>query len=613
MTSGALQRHRDADALADAIIREVGREIVLALPLGLGKANHVANALFARAVADRSINLKIFTALTLEKPRPSSDLERRFMGPVVERLFGDYPDLAYANAMRDGPLPANIEVNEFFLLAGRWLGSPQAQQSYISANYTHALRYILDRGVNVVAQLVSSRGVGDGEQFNLSCNTDITLDLLKARADGKANFLFVGEVNDQLPFMPGAAIVSPSAFAHILEGKSFSLFAPPKEPIGLSDYAIGLHVAGLVPDGGTLQIGIGSMGDAVAQGLILRHRENAAFRSAVSLLAAKPAPENGPFEAGLYGASEMLVDSFLDLMKAGILKREVDGVVLHAGFFVGPKSFYQALRDMPAAEISKIGMSPISFINQLYGEEEKKRRDRVGARFVNSAMMATLLGSVVSDGLDDGRVVSGVGGQYNFVSQAFALDDARSIITLRSTRESGGKTLSNIRWNYGHTTIPRHLRDVIVTEYGVADIRGKTDRDTIVAMLSITDARFQDGLLEEARKAGKIEKTFNIPAAFRRNRPSHVESALKSLNDAGLIPIFPFGTDLTETELLLMPALQTLKAASASPLKLVKLFGLGLTRPARPEQQACLTRMGLNEPEGFTQRLYSVLLRGALG
>src|SRR6185369_7765341 len=102
-----------------------------------------------------------------------------------------------------------------------------------------------------------------------------------------------------------------------------------------------------------------------------------------------------------------------------------------------------------------------------------KRRARVKARFINNAMMATLLGAVVSDALEDGRVVSGVGGQYNFIAQGFALEDARSLIVLRSTRSASGKTSSNIRWNYGHTTIPRHLRDIVITEYGVADLRGK--------------------------------------------------------------------------------------------------------------------------------------------
>ncbi len=90
--------------------------------------------------------------------------------------------------------------------------------------------------------------------------------------------------------------------------------------------------------------------------------------------------------------SEMFVDGFLELMKAGVLKREVDGYLLHAGFFLGPKSFYRALREMPAADLKRLHMTAISFINELYGDEENKRRARAKARFINGAMMATLLG-----------------------------------------------------------------------------------------------------------------------------------------------------------------------------------------------------------------------------
>lgn len=77
----------------DAIIERVGRRIVLALPLGLGKANHVANALFQRAAADRGIELEILTALTLEKPRGGPELQQRLLDPIVARLFGDYPSI----------------------------------------------------------------------------------------------------------------------------------------------------------------------------------------------------------------------------------------------------------------------------------------------------------------------------------------------------------------------------------------------------------------------------------------------------------------------------------------------------------------------------------------
>ena len=88
----------DPEAIAEDIIRDVGTDLVVGLPLGLGKANHIVNALYARAAADRSIKLTFFSALTLEKPRPSNLLERRFIAPVIERLFGGYPDLAYAGA-----------------------------------------------------------------------------------------------------------------------------------------------------------------------------------------------------------------------------------------------------------------------------------------------------------------------------------------------------------------------------------------------------------------------------------------------------------------------------------------------------------------------------------
>src|SRR5262249_30145896 len=277
---------QDPDKVADAIIARVGKRIVLALPLGLGKANHVANALFARAAGDRSIQLHIFTALTLEKPHAKPGLERRFVAPFAERVFGGYPDLAYAVALHRGTLPPNIAVDEFFFQAGSRLTARASQQSYISANYTHALRYVLDRGVNVVGQLVAKRERAGEARFSLSCNPDLTLDLMALRARGQCEFLSVAQVNSELPFMPGEADVAASEFDLVLESPQtdFPLFAPPREPIDLAEYAAGLHVARTVADGGTLQLGIGSLGDAVAQALVLRHTRSSTFRDLVARL-----------------------------------------------------------------------------------------------------------------------------------------------------------------------------------------------------------------------------------------------------------------------------------------------------------------------------------------
>src|SRR5258708_10185301 len=198
-------RFADAARVAGTLVDEVGQTIVLALPLGPGKANHIANALYAKAVADRSIKLTIFTALTLEAPRAKSELEHRFLDPIAQRVFAGYPALAYAAAIHNNQVPPNIVVNEFFFEAGQWLGSPYAQQHYICANYSHALRYVLDRGVNVVAQLVAHRADEAPRAYSLSCNPDLTLDLLALRRAGGADFPFAGLTNSQLTLMPCAA------------------------------------------------------------------------------------------------------------------------------------------------------------------------------------------------------------------------------------------------------------------------------------------------------------------------------------------------------------------------------------------------------------------------
>src|SRR5438132_2059701 len=393
----------DPEAIAEYIIRDVGTDLVVGLPLALGKANHIINALYARAAADRAIKLTILSALTLEKPKPKTLLEQRFIAPVIERLFGGYPDLAYADALHANALPPNVKVIEFFFLAGKWLHVPYAQQHYISANYTHASSYLLSGGLNVVTQLVAKRVVDGMTRYSLSCNTDTTLDIVRARGEGRASFKLIGQVNSELPFMPGAGDLRGDEFSAVLDSPAtdFPLFAPPAEPVSDTKYAIGLHAAALVPDGGTLQIGIGQVGDALAQGLIVRHHDNAQFHTIMKRLAPGAAPaESAPFTKGLYGVSEMLIEAFLGLIDAGILKREVDGVTLHGAFFLGPKSFYRALREMPAEQLAAIQMMPGSFTNQLYGEEDATRRARVDARFINTAMLASLMAPARADGFE---------------------------------------------------------------------------------------------------------------------------------------------------------------------------------------------------------------------
>ena len=114
-----MKRFESMEAAADTIVEQTGGNIVLGMPLGIGKPNPLANALYRRAVRDPRITLIINTALSLGRPSAGSGLEKRFLEPFVERVFGDYEELEYLYAMRQGLLPDNIEVHEFFVHWGK--------------------------------------------------------------------------------------------------------------------------------------------------------------------------------------------------------------------------------------------------------------------------------------------------------------------------------------------------------------------------------------------------------------------------------------------------------------------------------------------------------------
>lgn len=707
-----LDRVEDA---VDALIARLGKDIRIGLPLGLGKPTQLINALYARAKADPELQLTILTALSLEIPVPTSALEARFLAPFIARVFGDCPDLDYMLDLRADRLPANVLVKEFFFKPGSNLNSAHAQRNYISSNYSLAARDVFNQGCNVSAQLICRREDAAGLRYSLSCNPDTSPELATLlRASGRPHVL-LGLVNQNLPYLANDAEVQPDWFDLVVDHPRYqtTLFSTPKLAVATADYAIGLYASALIKDGGTLQVGIGGMGDAIIHAVKLRHSKNDSYREALQAVdALKHYPEliaqeggTTPFKQGLYGASEMFVDGFMQLYHSGILKREVydfwalqqlindgrcqpeaisasvldgletlgvrvirtqdfhllqhhgffsaasrydqgyliapdgervianvadshsravmarclgtqlkNGIVLHAGFFLGPNAFYQALRDLPEDERRRICMTGVDKVNQLDHNPRLYRAQRQHARFINTGILVTLSGAVMSDGLEDGRVVSGVGGQYNFVAMAQQLPTGRSILMIRAVRDKEGKTAepsSNVVFNYGHITIPRHLRDIVITEYGIADLRSKTDNEVAKALLNIADSRFQPALLAQVKKSGKVEANYEIPAAFRNNTPAALTAKLEGCKS--LLPAFPFGSDFTAEEIQLGKALKTVKAQAAKTSKLKLAFEAWRYRDIPAAAEPYLLRMGVSDPQTLQDKVVRMLLVKALG
>ena len=710
----APRNFNDPDVCVEAIIKKVGPRLVVGTPLGIGKPNHLINALYKRVAGDPTLSLRLVTALSLERPVGKSGLESRFLDPFAARVFGDYPELEYMRDLRAHRLPPNVELMEFYFKSGSMLGVRPAQQNYISSNYTHVARDMLAAGANVVLQAVA---VQAGPRYSLSSNPDVTLDIMPGLREVERagrRVAVAGMVNRKLPYMYGGAEVAPEFFDFMVDEPSLDhdLFSLPNMPIDPAAHMIGLHASALIRDGGTIQVGIGSLGDACVHATRLRHLDNARYREALRETGVQEkfgaliesVGGTGAYAQGLYAGSEMFGDGLLHLYEAGVLKRRVydhaglqvllekgliseqvsqdtlralneagvigtrlsvedtvllrqfgvlrpdvgyadgalqlpdgsrvsadlsdkialariaasalgarlkGGVLVHGAFFLGSRWFYESLHKMPQAERRLFAMEAVSTVNELFSDVELEKLQHKHARFINICMKVTLLGSTVSDSLDDGRVVSGVGGQYNFVAMAHALKQARSILLLRSTHKSHGKLESNILWEYAHSTIPRHLRDMVVTEYGIADLRGKSDREVIAAMLNLADARFQESLLAQAQHAGKLPTDYAIPEAYRHNTPERLRARLSASQKSGLFPELPFGSDFTPEELQLGKALRYLQARS---LTLVGKLGLAtsLLRPRRVEAAACLARMGLEAPRDLKERLLARLVAAAL-
>ncbi len=635
------------DDAVESLLASLEGPLRVGAPLGIGKPHRLLNALYERVARDPSRPMQLYTALSLDPPGGGSELEKRFLGPFVSRLYGEeVPRLASEQAQKRDALPAHIEVEEFYMQSGALLNSRQAQRRYASLNYTHVARALADRGMNVLAQKVASND--EGTRFSLSSNTDLTFDAIDAIvARGLPRPVLIAEIDPQLPWLGGVAEVDAGFFDMVIAPPAPypKLFALPRQPVGDAEYAIGFYASALVRDGGTLQIGIGALSDALCHALALRHTDNAAYRQVMHALdpeiekhpAVLASGGLDPLPQGLYGCSEMINEGFRHLVEVGVIRRKVvenealmrriadgeasvldlellerDGEFLHGAFYLGSPDFYRWLRELDDATRRAIGMRRVSEVNELYGGNETlERLQRRESRFFNTCMMATALGAAVSDGLEDGRVVSGVGGQYNFVAMAHALPDARSVLLLRAVREQGGKAESNIRWNYGHATIPRHLRDVYVTEYGIADVRGKTDEDCIVAMAGIADARFRHGLLSTANLNGKLYDQLMKLRMSSDNTPERLRAALAPFRADGTLPDYPLGSDFTDVEQRLVKALGWLKSNTAT-VSSKSMTVIGAMFAGRSEDAEALERMGLHAPKDFKGRLYARLVSYAL-
>jgi acyl-CoA hydrolase len=244
-------------------------------------------------------------------------------------------------------------------------------------------------------------------------------------------------------------------------------YALAQPPIGDVERRIGQFVADLVPDGATIQLGIGAIPAAVAMAL------------------------GDKRDLGVH--TEMFTDSVVDLVEAGVIngsRKERNRGKIVAAFVMGSPRLYDFVRDNPMIE-----MRPVDFTNDTHVIRSFSRMTAV-----NSAIEVDLTGQIVADSIGR-RLYSGVGGQMDFIRGASLADAGRAIIALPSTAAAGTRSriVATVQEGAGIVTTRAHAR-TIVTEHGVAELWGRSLGERAAALIAIADPAFRSELRSEAQR-----------------------------------------------------------------------------------------------------------------
>jgi acyl-CoA hydrolase len=275
----------------------------------------------------------------------------------------------------------------------------------------------------------------------------------------------IAEVNPAVPFTLGDSLVDGSEFTAMVAGGHPPIEVPVR-PHTPAQAALAVHAAGLIPDGAVIQIGIGETPDAILDAL----REKA--------------------DLGVH--SGMVTDRVAELMRAGVItnrQKPIDRGVTVTGTLFGTADGLYAFADRNP----RIALRPVSYTHDF---AVLRRIPRFTA--INSAVEVDLTGQINTE-LVDRRYVGAIGGQLDFARGALAAPGGRSLVALASTAGAGERSRIVERLGGGVVTTPRSCADAVITEFGVAELRGRTLRERALGLAAIAHPAHRARLAAAAR------------------------------------------------------------------------------------------------------------------
>ena len=349
----------------------------------------------------------------------------------------------------------NFRHNAFFLG-----GSSREAAAQGRADFTPSFFFEIPRLFSTTLPVDVAMVMVSPPDENGMCSLGVSVDYTQEAV--KRAKLVIAQVNPQMPYTGPHSLVPATALDCIVEWDAPLIeLAPPK--IGEVERAIGGHCASLVPDGATLQLGIGAIPDAVLLFL------------------------EGKKDLGIH--SEMFSDGVVKLAEAGVINNTRKS--LHPGkfevaFLMGTRRLYDFVDHNPDVELR-----PVDYINNPFIIAQNDNLISI-----NSCVQVDLMGQVASETIGPMQI-SGVGGQVDFVRGASASRGGVSIMAMPSTVKGKLSKIVPLLDEGAAVTTSRNDVDYVVTEYGVAHLKGETLRQRARNLIAVAHPDFQDGLKEE--------------------------------------------------------------------------------------------------------------------
>ncbi len=295
------------------------------------------------------------------------------------------------------------------------------------------------------------------------CSFGLEVGLSKSPAESAD--IIIAEVNEQMPRTLGDSFIHVSAIDYIVPVD----YPLPELPMGDGNPSdkvkkIAGYIAGLIPDGATMQMGIGAIPDAVLHYLFDKK------------------------DLGIH--TELFSDGVIDLVEAGVLtnaKKTLHPGKIVVGFILGTKRLYDWVHNNPLIEFLRT-----EYINDPFIVSQN---DRMVA--VNSAIEIDLTGQICADSIGT-KLYSGVGGQLDFIYGASRSKGGVPIIAVPSTAKDFSRIVTTLKQGAGVVTTRNHIH-YVVTEYGVASLYGKTIRERAQSLIDIAHPKFREELTKDAK------------------------------------------------------------------------------------------------------------------